>query len=115
MVLGYNLVRFAFLSLAHVFTAVENRSRRGMGSANRKNFSRNNGRENREEKKLISDATIGKLRLLSDIRAPKPQKCWKKTGTVQKKVAKIDLDNQSNNHKHTPTDPLVIIDTAPWY
>ena len=29
-----------------------------------------------------------------------------------KKVAKIDLDNQSNNYKRIPTNPLVIINTA---
>ena len=68
----------------HTFHYCRKQIKARHGSSNRKTFSRNHGRENYEEKKPISGATISKLKLPGDTQAPKLRSVGRKQGQFKK-------------------------------
>ena len=108
MVLGHNLVRFA-VPHCTLFITVENRSKRGMAHPTGKLFQE------------TTDVRTTKKRSPSQVQ-PSVNPGYQvipnlqKSGALaerrdnSKKVAKIQLKNQSDTYR--PTNPLVIIDTA---
>ena len=68
----------------HTFHYCRKQIKARHGSSNRKTFSRNHGRENYEEKKPISGATISKLRLPGEDQAPKLRSVGGKQGQSKK-------------------------------